>query len=318
MARKKRGRPVHGWVVVDKPVGVTSTQVVGRIRRIFDAEKAGHAGTLDPLASGILPIALGEATKTVPYAMDGEKTYRFTVRWGEARDTDDTEGQVTATSDARPEPDAIAAIIPRFIGEISQVPPAFSAIKVDGERAYDLARAGEAVQLAPRLIRIDDLQLAEIPDRDHATFDVQSGKGAYMRGLARDIAIALGTVGHIVALRRTRVGPFGLDDAVPLEHIDALAKQPGAEQSALDGILLPVETPLDDIPAVALTEAEAHRMRHGQSVALLRRSDRERIAALDLDPDNPDAIVLATCGDLPVALARIDGGEIRPVRLLNL
>ena len=313
MARKKRGRPVHGWVVVDKPVGVTSTQVVGRIRRLFDAEKAGHAGTLDPLASGILPIALGEATKTVSYAMDGEKTYRFTVRWGEARDTDDTEGKVTATSDVRPDPAAIAAIVPRFIGEISQVPPAYSAIKVDGERAYDLARSGETVELAARLIRIDDLRLAEIPDADHATFDVQSGKGAYMRGLARDIAIALGTVGHIVALRRTRVGPFGLDASVPLAHIDALA-----EQSALDSILLPIATPLDDIPAVALTEAEAHRMRHGQPVALLRRSDRERIAALDLDPDNPDAIVLATCGNTPVALARIDGGEIRPVRILNL
>ena len=313
MARKKRGRPVHGWVVVDKPVGVTSTQVVGRIRRLFDAEKAGHAGTLDPLASGILPIALGEATKTVSYAMDGEKTYRFTVRWGEARDTDDTEGKVTATSDVRPDPAAIAAVVPRFIGEISQVPPAYSAIKVDGERAYDLARSGETVELAARLIRIDDLRLAEIPDADHATFDVQSGKGAYMRGLARDIALALGTVGHIVALRRTRVGPFGLDASVPLAHIDALA-----EQSALDSILLPIATPLDDIPAVALTEAEAHRMRHGQPVALLRRSDRERIAALDLDPDNPDAIVLATCGDAPVALARIDGGEIRPVRILNL
>ena len=313
MARKKRGRPVHGWVVVDKPVGVTSTQVVGRIRRLFDAEKAGHAGTLDPLASGILPIALGEATKTVAYAMDGEKTYRFTVRWGEARDTDDTEGKVTATSDVRPDPAAIAAVVPRFIGEISQVPPAYSAIKVDGERAYDLARSGETVELAARLIRIDDLRLAEIPDADHATFDVQSGKGAYMRGLARDIALALGTVGHIVALRRTRVGPFGLDASVPLAHIDALA-----EQSALDSILLPIATPLDDIPAVALTEAEAHRMRHGQPVALLRRSDRERIAALDLDPDNPDAIVLATCGNIPVALSRIDGGEIRPVRILNL
>jgi tRNA pseudouridine55 synthase len=225
---------------------------------------------------------------------------------------------VVATSPVRPTDAELEAALPRFVGDIMQVPPAFSAIKVDGERAYDLARAGEAVTLEPRLIRIDDLRLAEIPDRDHATFDVQSGKGAYMRGLARDIALALGTVGHIVALRRTAVGPFGLDDAVPLEHIDALAKQSGAERSALDGILLPVETPLDDIPAVALTEAEAQRMRHGQSVALLRRSDRERIAALDLDPDNPDAIVLAFCGDAPVALARIDGGEIRPVRILNL
>jgi tRNA pseudouridine55 synthase len=313
MARKKRGRPVHGWVVVDKPVGMTSTQVVGRIRRLFDAEKAGHAGTLDPLASGILPIALGEATKTVAYAMDGEKTYSFTVRWGEARDTDDTEGRVTETSDIRPDPAAIAAVVPRFIGEIEQVPPAYSAIKVNGERAYDLARSGETVELASRIIRIDDLRLADIPDADHATFDVQSGKGAYMRGLARDIALALGTVGHIVALRRTSVGPFGLDASSTLAHIDALA-----EQSALDSILLPIETPLDDIPAVALTEAEAHRMRHGQTVALLRRSDWERITRLDLDPDSPDAIVLATCGNTPVALARIDGGEIRPVRILNL
>src|SRR5262245_19733960 len=188
--RRKKGSNVDGWLILDKPVDLTSTQAVNIIRRIFDAEKAGHAGTLDPLASGILPIALGEATKTVPYAMDGEKTYRFTVRWGEARDTDDAEGRVTATSEVRPDPAAVAAVVQRFIGEISQVPPAFSAIKVDGERAYDLARAGEAVQLEPRLIRIDDLRLAEIPDRDHATFDVQSGKGAYMRGLARDIAVA--------------------------------------------------------------------------------------------------------------------------------
>lgn len=313
MARRKRGRPVHGWVVVDKPVGITSTQVVGRIRRLFDAEKAGHAGTLDPLASGILPIALGEATKTVRYAMDGEKTYRFTLRWGEARDTDDTEGRVTATSDMRPDPAAVAAVVQRFIGEIEQVPPAYSAIKVDGQRAYDLARSGGTVKLAPRIIRIDDLRLVETPDADHASFEVRSGKGAYMRGLARDIALALGTVGHIVALRRTSVGAFGLDESVTLAHIDALA-----EQSALNSILLPVQTPLDDIPAVALTEAEAHRMRHGQRVALLRRSDRERIARLDLDPDNPDAIVLATCGSTPVALARVDGGEIRPVRILNL
>jgi tRNA pseudouridine55 synthase len=304
---------VHGWVVVDKPSGMTSTQVVGRVRRLFDAEKAGHGGTLDPLATGLLPIALGEATKTVSWAMAGTKRYAFTIRWGEARDTDDAEGRVTETSPVRPGRAAIEAVLPRFVGEILQVPPAFSAIKVDGERAYDLAREGEVPDLAARPIRVDALDLVAIHDEDHATIGAVTGKGAYMRGLARDIARALGTVGHVSALRRLAVGPFSLDDAATLDHIDALAGTP-----ALESILLPVETPLDDIPAVALSEAEAHRMRCGQSVAFLRRSDRDRLFRLDLGAEEPDAVVLATCDDVPVALARVENGELRPVRVLNL
>jgi tRNA pseudouridine55 synthase len=313
MGRKRRGRPVHGWVVVDKPWGMTSTQVVGRIRRLFDAEKAGHGGTLDPLATGLLPIALGEATKTVAWAMAGTKRYQFTIRWGEARDTDDAEGRVTETSGIRPNAAAVAAVLPRFVGEILQVPPAYSAIKVDGARAYDLARDGGAPDLAARPIRVDSLRVVALDDEDHATIEAVTGKGAYMRGLARDIARALGTVGHVSALRRFSVGAFSLDDAVTLDHIDALAGTP-----ALESILLPIETPLDDIPAVALSEAEAHRMRCGQSVAFQRRSDRDRLFRLDLGAEEPDAIVLATCDDVPVALARIEDGELRPVRVLNL
>ncbi len=311
MGRRRRGRPVHGWVVIDKPEGMTSTQVVGRVRRAFGAEKAGHGGTLDPLATGLLPIALGEATKTVSYAMDGAKRYRFTLRFGEARDTDDAEGRVIETSVVRPDRAALEAVLPRFVGEILQVPPAYSAIKIAGERAYDLARDGEAVELAPRPIRVDALRLIGFDDPDHAVIEAETGKGAYMRGLARDIARALGTVGHVAALRRLAVGPFTLDDAVTLEHIDALAGSP-----ALESTLLPVETPLDDIPAVALTEDEAHRMRCGQSVALLRRSDRERLFRLDLGAE--DEVVLATCDAVPVALARIEDGALRPVRILNL
>jgi tRNA pseudouridine55 synthase len=312
MARRRRGRPVDGWVVADKPAGMTSTTVVSVVRRLFDAAKAGHGGTLDPLATGVLPIALGEATKTVAYAMDGTKSYRFTVRWGEARDTDDAEGTVVATSTVRPDRAAIETVLPRFVGEVMQIPPAYSAVKVGGQRAYDLARDGEVVTLEPRPVRIDAIRLIDIPDADHAVFEADCGRGTYMRGLARDIGAALGTLGHITALRRLAVGPFALDDAVPLAHMHALAAQ-----SALETILLPIETPLDDIPAVALTEAEAHRMRCGQSVSLLRRSDRERLFRLDIDPEDADAIVLATCGDAAVAIARVEDGELRPVRVLN-
>ena len=313
MARKRRGRPVHGWLIVDKPEDMTSTEVVSRAKRLLQAAKVGHAGTLDPMATGVLPLAFGEATKTVSYAMDGAKSYRFTVRWGEARDTDDMEGQVTATSPARPDKDAIARAIPRFLGVIDQVPPAYSAIKVAGERAYDLAREGEAVSLAPRPVAVHALTLVDQPDPDHAVFDAECGKGTYMRALARDLAQALGTLGHLSALRRTRVGPFGLDAAVTLPHLEALAAR-----GSPDAALLPVETPLDDIPAVALTESEAHRMRCGQSVALLRRSDRERLASLQRSDAGDDGLVLAMVGTLPVALARLDGVELKPVRVLNL
>ncbi|HEY3147482.1 MAG TPA: tRNA pseudouridine(55) synthase TruB, partial [Dongiaceae bacterium] len=226
--RRKRGEKVDGWLILDKPVDLTSTQAVNIVRRIFDAQKAGHAGTLDPLASGILPIALGEATKTVPYAMDALKSYRFTLRFGEARATDDAEGEVVQTSVKRPSDDEIRAILPEFTGLITQVPPAFSAIKVQGERAYDLARAGEAVELEPRQVLIHSIRLLARPSADDATFDVVSGKGAYMRALGRDLAIGLGTCGHIRDLRRTAVGPFTETRAISLESLSALGHSPAA------------------------------------------------------------------------------------------
>jgi tRNA pseudouridine55 synthase len=313
MGRRRKGRPVSGWLVIDKPADITSTQVVARVRRLTGAAKAGHAGTLDPMATGILPIALGEATKTVAYAMEGEKTYRFTVRWGEARDTDDLEGRPVAESPVRPDRSAIEAALPAFIGEIEQTPPAFSAVKIAGERAYDLAREGEAVEPAPRIVRIDAIRLLAMPDADHAAFEVESGKGAYMRALARDLARALGTCGHLSVLRRLRVGAFALDGAVTLAHLEELA-----DQSATDSALLPIETPLADIPAVALTETEAHRLRCGQTVALFRRVDRERLAELTGAAAADEPMVLARLGDRPVALVRLDGGQLRPVRVLNL
>ncbi|UEM03545.1 tRNA pseudouridine(55) synthase TruB [Skermanella rosea] len=313
MARKRKGVPVHGWLVIDKPAGMTSTQVMSRVRRLLNAEKAGHGGTLDPIATGVLPVAFGEATKTVAYAMDGAKTYRFRLRWGEQTTTDDLEGSVIATSPNRPTEDEIEAALEAFQGEISQVPPQFSAIKVDGERAYDLAREGETVELAPRIVRIDGFHLIGLPDADHADFEVECGKGTYMRSLARDLALALGTVGHITRLRRLNVGSFTLENAISLD--DLAAMEHGA---AVERLLLPIETALDDIPAFALTEAEAHRLRLGQTVALLRRQDRERLEGLDYDPSGDGAVVLAVSGGKPVALARVEGAEIRPVRVLNL
>ncbi|MBM3533261.1 MAG: tRNA pseudouridine(55) synthase TruB [Alphaproteobacteria bacterium] len=307
MSRRK-GQKVDGWVIVDKPSGPTSTQVVGKVRRIFDAQKAGHGGTLDPLATGILPIALGEATKTVPYVMDGRKTYRFTIRWGEARNTDDTEGKVTATSAVRPTAAAIDAAVPRFIGVISQVPPAFSAIKVKGERAYDLAREGESVELEPREIEIHAFRLVSIDGPDHASFEVESGKGAYMRALARDLALALGTLGHLSALRRLRVGPFDEARAISLDSLAELGNSPAALRH-----LLPVETALDDIPALALTGDEANRLRSGQAVPLFRKADLDRLKDLE-DGD----IVLARTAGTAVAIARLEQGLLAPVRVLHL
>ena len=308
MARKRRGRPVHGWVVLDKPLGVTSTQAVGRVRRAFDAQKAGHGGTLDPLASGVLPLALGEATKTVSYVMDGPKTYRFTLRWGEATATDDAEGEVGETSEHRPEVEEIRAILPRFEGEIEQTPPAFSAIKVAGERAYDLAREGETVALSSRRITIHHLSLLGCEGPDSASFEVVSGKGAYMRALARDLGRALGSCAHIRKLRRIAVGPFTEADAISLESLEALGHSAAAFEH-----LHPVETALDDIPALALTETEAQRLRLGQAVSMLARANRERIADL-----SNGAVVCAMAEDKLVALARYEAGDLHPVRVLNL
>jgi len=228
MARKRKGEPVHGWVVIDKPVGVTSTHVVSIVKHLFDAQKAGHAGTLDPMASGVLAVALGEATKTVPFAMEAQKTYVFTARWGEGRDSDDAEGQVVETSEVRPSRQEIERALPGFTGEIDQVPPSFSAIKVAGERAYDLAREGEVPRLEARKIVVDDVRLVEQPDRDHAAFEMRCGKGAYVRAWVRDLARALGTVGHVSALRRTRIGPFSLLEAIPLEKLQSFGHSPAA------------------------------------------------------------------------------------------
>jgi len=308
MTRRPRGIPIHGWLVIDKPAGMTSTRVVGTVRRLTGAAKAGHGGTLDPLATGLLPVALGEATKTAAYVLDGTKHYRFTVRWGEARSTDDAEGGITATSDRRPDGVAIRAVLPRFRGAIQQVPPAFSAVHVAGERAYDLARAGLAVDLAPRIVTIARLELVDQPDADHAVFEMESGKGAYVRSLGRDLALALGTVGHVAALRRTAIGPFTEAHAISLESLGTVGHSPAALRQ-----LLPVETALDDIPALALTDTEANRLRCGQPVGLFRRQDLQRIGHLE-----SGSLVCAMAGGKPVALARFEGGDLHPVRVLNL
>src|SRR5579864_4476115 len=231
--KKSKKRDVHGWIVLDKPIGMTSTYAVAVIKRLFAAKRVGHAGTLDPLASGCLPIALGEATKTVPFVFDGRKTYRFTIRWGEERDTDDAEGRVAATSTIRPDAAAIRAQLPRFTGTIDQVPPRFSAIKIDGERAYDLARDGEAVELKPRTVEIYRLELLETPDPDHAVLAAECGKGTYVRAIARDLGRALGALGHVSALRRDRVGPFGEDEMISLEQLETLCHRAAAGEQNL-------------------------------------------------------------------------------------
>jgi len=306
--RKRRGDPVNGWFIIDKPSGMTSTAVVGEVRRLANAAKAGHGGTLDPLATGVLPVALGEATKTMRYIVDSTKAYRFTLRWGIATDSYDADGTVTETSPGRPDADAVRAVLPRFMGDIEQVPPRFSAIKVAGQRAYDLARDGEDFVLEARTVRIEGIELADMPDRDHAVFDVVCGAGAYMRSLGRDIAEALGTVGHITALRRTRVGPFREGDAISLDELRSFG-----DSAAVLQHMLPVETALDDIPALALTDSEARRLRSGQAVPLLRKMDLQRIAGL-----NDGDTVLALGKGKPVALTRYAAGEVHPLRVLNL
>jgi tRNA pseudouridine55 synthase len=308
MSRKRRGKAINGWLVIDKPLGTTSAAVVAQARRITGAARVGHCGTLDPLATGILPLAFGEATKTVSYAMERPKHYRFVIRWGEARTTEDAEGAVVETSARRPTRDGIASVLDQFTGEIEQVPPIFSAIKVGGRRAYALARAGEPVKLESRIVRIDSLELLRVLDADHAEFDVSAGKGAYMRSLARDLARALGTVGHLAELRRTRVGPFSEEHAISLEILAALG-----HSAALESHLLPIETALDDIPALAMTEQEARHLRHGRAVPVLPVASRSPLTNVI-----KGAVVCAMTEGKPVALARIAGGEIRPVRVLNL
>ena len=314
MPRRKKGQRVHGWVIIDKPAGMTSTQVVGAVRRIFDAQKAGHAGTLDPMATGVLAVALGEATKTVPYAMDAEKTYRFTAHWGEARDTDDAEGKITATSDVRPSKAGIEAALPAFTGAIVQVPPAYSAIKVQGERAYDLAREGEVVELAARTVEVYEARLLDQPDADHATFEIRCGKGTYVRSWVRDIALALGTVGHVSALRRTAIGGFAEELAVPLAIEGGSMHIPAAFEH-----LRPIATALDGIPALAVTGQEALRLRSGNPV-LIRANQFAKITEGQSEDDDLQGLTvfLQTSEGEPVALAEIALGELRPFRVFNL
>ena len=289
---------VNGWIILDKPYAMTSTQAVSRLKYLYNAKKAGHAGTLDPLASGILPVAFGEATKTVPFVQDGEKSYRFTVRWGAETTTDDLEGAVTETSGLRPEPAEILAQLPRFIGEISQVPPAFSAIKVDGERAYDLARVGETVELAARTISVHDLRLIS-SNADEAVIEADCGKGTYVRAIARDLGRALGCFGHVSALRRTRVGPFSEADAIDL---DLLTNEPDLRAASL----LNVEAGLLQVPCVVVDSTLAARLRRGQSIILRGR-------------DAPvEGVVYASCGGVPVAFGEVACGEMQPSRVFNL
>ena len=306
--RRRRGHPIHGWLNIDKPVAMSSAACVDAVRRATEANKLGQAGTLDPLASGVLPIALGEATKTMPYFADAQKQYRFTVIWGESRTTDDAEGEVTATSDVRPDAAAVAAVLDEFVGEIEQVPPAYSAIKVGGKRAYALARAGLPVELAARTVRVDALSIIDAPDAGSIVLSVACGKGTYMRALARDLAHRLGTCAYLADLRRTAVGSFTEEASILLEKLE----QVGHIAAARD-FLLPIDAALDGIPALALSERDALKLRSGQAVAMLRTEDRERIAAI-----GKDGIVLARDASQPIALARVDGMQIRPVRVLNL
>ena len=305
MARRRRGLPISGWLILDKPQGMTSTQAVTKVRRLFDAAKAGHAGTLDPLATGVLPIALGEATKTVPFAVEGLKTYRFTVRFGAETDSDDAEGIVVTESAARPETEAIEAMLPRFTGEISQVPPRFSALKVDGARAYDLARDKGEFELAPRVVSIERLALIARPDPDHCQLEAECGKGTYVRALARDLGRALGSCAHVEALRRTRVGGFGEEDAVTLAELEAV-KDNAIEHDALTRALKPIESALGDIPALALSLSDAARLRQGQRV-LLRGRDAPIFTGT----------AYATSRGMLVAVGEMEAGEFRPKRIFN-
>ena len=264
MRRRQRGRAVHGWLVIDKPGGMTSTSVVNKVKWLLDARKAGHGGTLDPMATGILPVAFGEATKTVSHIMDGSKSYRFTLRWGAETNTDDADGEMVKENNFRPDRATVEDVLTRFVGRIEQVPPEFSAVKINGVRAYKLARANRTVALNAREIDIHEIRIISAPDADHTEFAVISGKGAYMRALARDIARAAGGFGHISALRRTAVGPFDAEDAISLDELGSFSQIADREQK-----LLPVETALDDIPALAVTESEAVRLKNGQPVSLL-------------------------------------------------
>jgi tRNA pseudouridine55 synthase len=308
MSRRNKGKPIHGWIVLDKPLHLTSSQAVGAVKRALGAQKAGHAGTLDPLATGVLPIALGEATKTIAWSADGQKTYCFALRWGEARSTDDAEGDVTATNPLRPSEAEIRAALPRFIGTIAQMPPAFSALKIQGERAYALARRNQPVELAARNVTIHSLDLLGVDGPDRARFEAVVGPGTYIRALGRDLALALGTLAYVIELKRVSVGCFTLERAISLDKLQALGHSAAASEH-----LLPLETALDDIPALALTEDQAKAIRCGQAVTPLHPTDRARLSQI-----GDGARIRATNGGRLVALAEVAAGGIRPLRVINV
>ncbi len=305
MARRK-GNDINGWLILDKPQGLTSNQALGRLKRLYNPKKVGHAGTLDPLATGVLPIAFGEATKTVAHVVDCEKTYDFTIRWGVETDSDDAEGQPVRTSDERPSREAIEAALPAFIGDIMQVPPCYSAIKVDGERAYDLARDGDAVELTPRPVSVYELDIEEPISPELTRLICACGKGTYVRSIARDLGRALGCYGHIAALRRTSVGPFDEENAISLEKLEQFSNSADG-YSALMGAILPVETALDGIPALAISGDDAARLKRGQSI-LIRGGN----APILKGP------IYATSRGVLVAIGEVERGEMHPIRVFNI
>ena len=309
MGRRKKGDIVNGWVCLDKPFELGSTDAVSKVRRLFNAQKAGHAGTLDPLASGILPIALGEATKTVPFMMEAQKVYRFTIHWGISTASVDREGEIIARSDVRPSVEAVRAALPSFVGEIDQIPPQFSAIKVDGQRAYDLARDGVDFELASRKVTIHEAEVTDAPDADHVELTIRTGKGVYVRSLARDLAVMLGAEGHVSALRRERVGPFSTENAVTLDFLTDLVHR----DAAFEG-LLPVATALDDIPELAITEQDAFSLRQGRPIVLLPR----QVETLKSHLRDGSRTVSAFHGQTLVALGQLRAGRLEPDRVFNL
>ena len=309
MARKKKGDIVDGWVCLDKPFEMGSTEAVSRIRRLFNAQKAGHAGTLDPLASGILPIALGEATKTVPMMMEAQKVYRFTINWGVSTDSVDREGEIIGRSDVRPSVEAVKAALPAFVGEIDQTPPRFSAIKVDGARAYDLARDGVEFELQSRRVTIYSAEVSDAPDADHVELTIRTGKGVYVRSLARDLAVVLGAEGHVSALRRELVGPFSTENAVTLDSLEEMVHRGAASEG-----LLAVATALDDIPELAVTEQDAFSLRQGRPIVLLPR----QVETLKDRLTGGSRTVSAFQGQTLVALCQLRAGRLEPDRVFNL
>ncbi|TFW11762.1 tRNA pseudouridine(55) synthase TruB [Brevundimonas intermedia] len=309
MGRRKKGDIVDGWVCLDKPFEMGSTEAVSRIRRLFNAQKAGHAGTLDPLASGILPIALGEATKTVPMMMEAQKVYRFTINWGVSTDSVDREGEIIGRSDVRPTVEAVKAALPAFVGEIDQTPPRFSAIKVDGARAYDLARDGVEFELQSRRVTIHSAEVSDAPDADHVELTIRTGKGVYVRSLARDLAVVLGAEGHVSALRRELVGPFSTQNAVTLDSLEEMVHRGAASEG-----LLAVATALDDIPELAVTEQDAFSLRQGRPIVLLPR----QVETLKDRLRDGSRTVSAFQGQTLVALCQLRAGRLEPDRVFNL